>query len=68
MINHNIPTLIFHGMYDDTIPIDVSRIYARENPHATLKELESDHGLNDCHAQIYQQMNDWLSLIISCNN
>ena len=67
-MSHDIPSLIFHGVHDEIIPIDVSRIYAQNNSHITLKELDSDHGLNDCHAQIYQQINDWLSLIIYCNS
>ena len=67
-ISHNVPTLVFHGIHDDTVPIIASRLYARQNPHATLIELDSNHGLNDRQEQIYRQMNDWLSLIINCNN
>lgn len=47
IINHDIPTLIFHGKQDDTIPIEVSREYAENRPHVTLIELDSDHSLND---------------------
>lgn len=68
LINHNIPTLIFHGIHDETIPIEVSRIYAKKNSHVTLTELDSNHGLNDSQEKIYQGMLDWLSLIISCNS
>lgn len=68
IIKHNLPTLIFHGIDDQTIPIEMSRNYAQENDHVTLKELNSDHGLNDCHSHIFQQINDWLSLIISSNS
>jgi hypothetical protein len=67
-INLSIPTLIFHGVHDEVISIEVSRTYAQHNPHVTLRELDSDHSLNDCHAPIYQQINDWLELIIYGNN
>jgi uncharacterized protein len=67
MINHQIPTLIFHGIHDETIPIEVSRIYAQNHPNVSLQELDSDHGLNDRHQEIFQGINQWLSLIINSN-
>ena len=68
LIDHNIPTLIFHGIHDETIPIEVSRVYAQKNSHVTLTELDSNHGLNDSHEKMYQEMLNWLSLKISCNS
>ncbi len=67
-IRHHIPTLIFHGTHDETVPIVASRLYAQQNPQSNLIELNSNHGLNDRQEQIYRQMNDWLSLIINGNN
>ncbi|BAQ63457.1 YqiA/YcfP family alpha/beta fold hydrolase [Geminocystis sp. NIES-3709] len=56
IINHNIPTLIFHGTEDDTIPIEVSQEYAKSRPQVILKELKSDHSLNDCLEEIWLTM------------
>ena len=68
MINHNIATLIFHGIHDETIPIEVSRLYAQKKPQVTLTQLNSDHSLNDCQENIYQEMINWLNLITNCNS
>lgn len=39
------PALIFHGVDDDVVPIDLSRSFARTHPNAPLVELASDHEL-----------------------
>jgi len=66
LINHHIPTLIFHGTEDDTIPIKVSRDYAQIHPQVILKEFNSDHSLNDCLDQIWQEINNFYpNLILS---
>lgn len=41
-----LPTLIFHGLYDDTVPYQASVDYLQVNPHAELLLLPSDHSLN----------------------
>ena len=41
------PTQIFHGIHDDTVPIDYSRQYAATRRWVKLTELDSDHGLGD---------------------
>ena len=41
------PALIFHGIHDDTVPIDNSRKLAAEHSNARLVELDSDHELLD---------------------
>lgn len=60
MINHPIPTLIFHGTQDDTIPIEVSREYAQNSPNVILQEFNSDHSLNDCLDQMWLKMIDFI--------
>ena len=40
-----VPTLILHGVRDDIVPIDHSRRFAEQNPHANLVELDDDHEL-----------------------
>lgn len=39
------PALIFHGVHDDTVPIENSRAYAAAHPNVRLIELDSDHEL-----------------------
>jgi uncharacterized protein len=43
-----VPTLIFHGIKDDSVPIERSREFTKMNqPLVTLKELEDGHELID---------------------
>lgn len=39
------PTLVIHGRRDEVVPIETSRSYVAEHPHATLLELDDDHAL-----------------------
>jgi pimeloyl-ACP methyl ester carboxylesterase len=41
------PALIFHGMHDDVVPVEISRQYAARRPNVTLRLLDSDHELTD---------------------
>jgi hypothetical protein len=41
------PTLILHGVRDDSVPIESSRAYAAALPHVELVELDADHRLSD---------------------
>ncbi len=40
-----VPTRIVHGIHDDTVDIAESRNFAEKHPWASLKEVDSDHGL-----------------------
>ena len=40
-----VPTRIVHGIHDDTVDIGESRNFTRKHPWASLKEVDSDHGL-----------------------
>jgi pimeloyl-ACP methyl ester carboxylesterase len=43
-----IPTLVFHGKNDETVPLSESLDFAKQNPaHVELKVLDSDHSLID---------------------
>lgn len=44
---NTIPTLILHGIHDETVPIAVSEAYAQDKPWVELIPLESDHSLGD---------------------
>src|SRR5690606_2855839 len=44
-IRLTVPTLIFHGIKDTTVPIEVSKHFASSNPSARLVELDDGHDL-----------------------
>ncbi len=44
-LERKIPTLIFHGIKDDTVPYDLSVKYLELNPQAKLVLLNADHSL-----------------------
>ena len=58
-----LPTLILHGINDEVVPIKVSRDYLRQHSQVKLIELNSDHGLNDSKAKIWQETKDFLKLV-----
>ncbi len=49
------PALIFHGVNDTVVPVDLSRTFAASHPNARLLELESDHELLDVLSVITDQ-------------
>ncbi len=59
-LKRSLPTLIIHGINDDVVPIQVSRDYAKQHSQVKLIELDSDHGLNDSQARIWQEIQDFL--------
>ncbi|MEM9245421.1 MAG: YqiA/YcfP family alpha/beta fold hydrolase, partial [Cyanobacteria bacterium P01_F01_bin.153] len=46
-ISNRVSTQIFHGIHDDTVPVDYSRQYAEGRRWVELMELDSDHRLSD---------------------
>ena len=40
-----VPTRIVHGIHDETVDIGESRNFVQNHPWASLKEVNSDHGL-----------------------
>ena len=40
-----VPTLIFHGVHDDAVPVDSSRRFAAGRPNVRLVEVDDDHEL-----------------------
>ena len=41
------PALIFHGVNDSVVPVDLSREFVRSHPNGHLREVNSDHELLD---------------------
>ena len=58
-----IPTLIFHGIQDETIPIVYSKLYASSRSWVKLIALESDHGLLDQEEVIWRSICEFCSLM-----
>jgi pimeloyl-ACP methyl ester carboxylesterase len=51
-----LPTLIFHGLHDDTVAYKNSITLVEQNARAGLMLLNSDHALNDCLETIDSQV------------
>lgn len=56
----NLPTLIFHGINDGTIPVSVSKTYAVRNKLAQLHILDSDHSLENSLEFIWDESSKFL--------
>ena len=41
----SVPALVFHGLHDETVPVDAARRFARGRPSVRLRLLDDDHGL-----------------------
>ena len=59
ILQRPIPTLILHGKQDQVIPITASREFARLRPWVELIELDSDHGLGNVMAEIWQAIHQF---------
>ncbi len=57
-LTRSVPTLILHGVGDNTVPIDASRRYAEPRPWVHLIELDSDHALGNSVSRIWQEIQD----------
>jgi len=56
----NIPTIVFHGIDDQTVPIEHARQFAQLNPAAALVELDDGHELANSLDLIWLQTCDFL--------
>ncbi len=54
-----LPTLIFHGLNDGTIPIQASRKFAAKRPWVELIELDTDHTLGNVLEKVWQEINQF---------
>ncbi|RKZ81683.1 MAG: esterase [Candidatus Parabeggiatoa sp. nov. 1] len=53
-LQRRVPTLILHGCNDEVVPVQNSRDFVATQPWIQFMELDSDHGLNDVQAQLWQ--------------
>ncbi len=58
-LQRTLPTLIFHGIDDGTIPIQASREFAAKRPWVELIELDSDHTLGNVLETVWQEINQF---------
>ena len=58
----DIPTIVFHGIDDQTVPIENARQFAQLNPAAALIELDDGHELANSLDTIWLQSYDFLKL------
>jgi pimeloyl-ACP methyl ester carboxylesterase len=56
-----VPTLIFHGVDDDAVPIDHSRRFAAGKRHVRLIELDDDHELTSSLPEILAETDRFLT-------
>ncbi|MGB2925875.1 MAG: YqiA/YcfP family alpha/beta fold hydrolase [Limnothrix sp.] len=52
--SNKVPTLILHGIHDETVPISVSKDYAASKDWVKFIPFESDHGLGNCLPELLQ--------------
>ncbi|MEB3226132.1 MAG: YqiA/YcfP family alpha/beta fold hydrolase [Synechococcus sp.] len=57
---NTVPTLILHGIHDETVPITVSENYGKNRPWTTLISLDSDHSLGNCLDRLLQETEQFL--------
>jgi len=55
------PCLIFHGVRDDVVPVQVSRQFARTRTCCELREVDSDHELRDQVEEIWLAAREFFS-------
>ncbi len=58
-----VPTLIWHGINDEVIPVTASREYGRSRPWVKLMEVTSDHSLVDVMPEICGDMIKHINLL-----
>lgn len=56
-----VPTLIFHGVHDDAVPVDHSRRFAAGKRHVRLVELDDDHELTSSLPRILPETDRFLT-------
>ncbi len=55
-LGRRLPTLIFHGLHDEVVPLAASLAHLERNPMAELIVLNSDHSLNEDIERVWGHM------------
>ncbi|MEN9461492.1 MAG: hypothetical protein RIS84_1512 [Pseudomonadota bacterium] len=61
-LRRELPTLILHGKDDAVIPVKNSHDFARTRPWVKLQVFESDHGLNNVQAELWDACQQFCDL------
>ena len=56
------PALILHGIHDDVVPVEISRVYANSHSNVTLREFEGGHELTNVLEQLWRETERFLGL------
>ncbi|NES74276.1 MAG: alpha/beta fold hydrolase, partial [Okeania sp. SIO2D1] len=59
-LKRTLPTLIFHGLNDNVIPIQASREFIAKRSWIELIELDTDHTLGNVMAKVWQEIYQFL--------
>ena len=61
-LTRSLPTLIFHGIDDDVVPVGLSQEFAQRRSQVTLHILEDDHALGKDFELIWRHTRQFLNL------
>lgn len=61
-LTRSLPTLIFHGVHDDVVPVGLSQEYAQERSQVILNLLEDDHALSKDLESMWQRIRQFIGL------
>ncbi len=62
-LRRNLPTLLMHGLNDETVPYQLSIDYLSEHPQSRLLLLPSDHQLTDSVEVLWQNAAQFLEIV-----
>ena len=61
-LTRSLPTLIFHGIHDDVVPVGLSKEFAQRRSQVILHLLEDDHALSKDLESMWQHIRHFLGL------
>ncbi len=59
--SNTVPTLILHGIHDETVPVEVSEIYAQDKSWVKFIPLDSDHSLGNCLSMLWEKTQEFIT-------